>query len=379
MISNQKTHLLNRIGTWASLVALASTVLMTGSASALGAQLKTRSVTVNNSAGAATGVTYNVSFQTFGSNEGVGSVKFEICDSPLESVSCAASASAGVASNGASFAGAPASITPSGLPANAWNKGTATGASIAGTYATYADGTASQTETANPQITFPITGVTNPAGDDQQYYLRVTFYSDQAYSTETGFGGIALGTSTKLSVTANVQENLVFAVGISGASCAAIAATGSTVTLTPNPMTSGAVSTGTAKLCASTNATSGYSLAYNATGFVGPSQTITPAAVGGSSAAIGGEQFGFTLTNQTSGLLSGLGAAPVGAAPTLVAPYNTANSTIAYNAALATSLATTAGPTAETVYTVLYAANIAPLTKPGTYVATQTYIATGKF
>jgi hypothetical protein len=376
--------ILKKVATYGGIVAIFSSLAVplfgpTG-ALALGAQMTSRSVTSTDTAAAATDPAYTFSFKTASSGQGVGSIMFQICDSPLESVACAGTGT----SSGASFITGtlPATIVnPTGLPAATWNKGAVVAGGASGTSVKYTDGTAAQTETGNPQISFPIaTGVTNPTASNVEYYARVTFYSDQAYGTEIGFAGMAMDTVPVMNVTANVQEDLTFAVGISGTTCATVAAAGATLTLAPNPMTTSAVSTGTAKLCASTNASSGYAINYNATGFVGPSETLNPAATTGSVVVAGAEWFGFTGSAQTSGALSGLGAAPVGGTGAVVAQYSTGvNSTIVYNTGGATPFATVAGPSAATVFTTLFAAAISGVTKPGKYNATQTWIATGTF
>jgi len=96
----------------------------------------------------------------------------------------------------------------------------------------------------------------------------------------------------------------------------------------------------------------------------------------------GTQQFGMTLAAQTSGDLNGLGTAPSGGTNAQVtSPYGSANSTIAYNTTPATQVAgqSSGAPTAFTTYTMLYAANIDNLAKPGVYTANQTYIATATF
>jgi hypothetical protein len=343
---------------------------------AFGAQMTSRSASVTDSGGGDT-ATYTISFKTASSGQGVGSILFQICDSPLESVGCTGTSN----SAGASLAGGPASIVnPTGLPAATWNAGSTTGPGPSGTSIKFSDATSSQTESGNPLISFPVSGVVNPSASNVEYYLRATLYSDQAYGTEVGFAGMALSTAAALNEVSNVQEDLTFAVGISGVTCAAVAASGGSLTLSPNPMTTSAVSSGTAKMCASTNAASGYAISYNATGFVGPSETLNPAPTTGSVVSAGSELFGFIGSAQTSGALSGLGASPVGGTGSVVSQYaTTTNSTIAYNTGGATLFASAGGPSVPTVFTMLFAVGISGVTKPGVYTATQTYIATGTF
>src|ERR1035437_8628844 len=64
--------------------------------------LTARSVTISTSAAAASNVTYTAKFTLGTSGQTIGALKFEICDSPLSTISCAGTAG----STGASFGSA---------------------------------------------------------------------------------------------------------------------------------------------------------------------------------------------------------------------------------------------------------------------------------
>ena len=376
--------ILKKLTTWGGLVALVSTLLVPlfgpAGALALGAQMTSRSVTSTDTAAGATDPSYTFSFKTATSGQTIGSIMLQICDSPLESVACVGTGN----SSGASFITGTLPTTvvnPTGFAAATYTKGTVVAGGASGTSVLYAAGSA-LAETGNPQLSFPIaTGITNPTASNVEYYARVTLYSSITETGEIGFAGMAMDTVPVMNVTANVQEDLTFAVGISGTTCATVAAAGATLILTPNPMTTSAVSTGTAKICASTNASAGYAINYNGTGFVGPSETIAAAPSTGSVVAAGSELFGLIGSAQTTGALSGAGGAnPVGGIGAMVSQYSTTtNSTIAYNTPGPTPFATASGPSAATIFTTLFAAAISGVTKPGAYNATQTWIATGTF
>ncbi len=74
-----------------------------------------------------------------------------------------------------------------------------------------------------------------------------------------------------------------------------------------------------------------------------------------------------------------MGTDPTGGSGTATAPYNSVNSTIAYDTTGAVQVASATAPSSFTTFTMLYAANVANTTKPGVYTATQTYIATATF
>ncbi len=357
-------ELLKRAAVWAGAVSIMVTALVVPT-SAQAAQITSRKATLSTSVPSATD---NVVFSfTTGPTYTVKGIKFEMCTSPLQSVSC-------TAPTGADFS--TASTTLGG------QTGISGFAETAKTTTSYSINSASGTAVNNTAVTVTINGLTNPSTANQEFYFRITTFTDTGYSLPTvngqDFGGIAVDTTQTLSVTANVQEDLTFCVGTSGTTCSNI--TGSTVTLAPNPMTTSSASKGSAVMAASTNATSGYVITYNATSFTDTtSDTITAAGTGGVALGAGGsEQFGFNLAANSGGNFGTFGSAPSGGTGTATAPYAT-NNQIAYNTAGATQVASATGPSALTLYTMSYGANVAITTKPGAYTATQTFIATGTF
>lgn len=365
--------LMKRAATWAGLVALGATTLAPMGADAAIGQLSSRKATLSDSKGNASSVTATFVFTPSSTNSGstIKGIKFELCDSPLESVTC---------------------TSPSGADMGSATAGVQTGTDITNQYGSpaYTSTTAvtfkhatGNALTSSNAVTFPVQAIHLPTATNLEFYFRVTTYnSDTTFNgtTEKDFGGIAESTTQQLSVTANVQEDLTFCVGTAiTTNCGSIS--GTTVTLSPNPMTTSGHSSGTAKMAASTNASGGYVITYNGTTFTDTTaDTITSASSSGESVNAGGtEQFGFTLRAQASGNANGEGTNPSGGSGSATAPYDSTNSSIAYNTAGAVQVASAGGPSSQTTYTMLYVANVAGTTKPGAYTSTQTYIATAQF
>ncbi len=381
LTSNAKTRLsfLERAASWIGAVSLilVSLAPIPALASTAGV-LDTRSVTPSSSLPAATGVTLTSVFN-IGQTANVGTIKFEICDSPLAAVSCVNSGN----STGESFTSGPATTTGcTGTNAASFVLGVSGQASTANTlYMTRTSASA----TAGNTWTCTINAAKNPTTTNVQYYMKITTYNEGtgvAPTTVRDFGGIAMATTQQISVTANVQENLVFCVGTSGATsgtpetCGTF--TGSTVTLSPNPMANGAASTGIAKMTAATNGLNGYNITYNGSSFTDTTaDTITAFPVGGAvNNSATAEQFGFNLMTNTTPAV-GVGATG-SASGTAFGTYATAN-TFSYSTAGGVKIASATQPTADTLYTMAYVANVLATTKAGAYTATQTFICTGNF
>ncbi len=359
------------VAAWTTLTTLVALVLAPTTSWAATASFTSRNTTLSTSEAGAT-ANYDIKVTAATATTLIKSFRLQVCTSPLQSVACSA---------------------PSGF---AWGSTIATqtlaGGAFTNSYAGSPSGTdflvtnATGNNVNTGQIVqFVINGNTNPSTVNQEFYIRITSCSDTTcnvsspYTNNVDFGGMAVSTSQKISVTANVQEDLTFCVGTSiTTDCSSIS--GSTVTLSPNPMTTSGASKGSAVMAASTNASGGYIITYNATGFTDTtSDTITAAPSGGATLGAGGsEQFGFNLAANSGGNFGSFGANPSGGTGSATAPYDT-NNQIAYNTSGATQVASTTGPSSQTTYTMAFGANVAGTTKPGAYTATQTFIATGTF
>jgi hypothetical protein len=357
----------------AGIVAMALTMFASGPAFAAAGVLGSRSATLNNSKGGATNVTATF-LVTPGSAATVKGVKFSLCTSPLLSVSCTSPA-------GATLAAATAGSQLKNGGAIGFPYAAPTYTSTTDVCFTNATGNAFNGSTDT--FTFPLQVITLPTAINSQFYFREqTWSSADCTTTAVDFGGFAESTSQQLAVTASVQEDLTFCVGVTITTACTTVGSGA-VPLTPNVMSSGAISTATAKMSASTNATSGFIIQYLGSTFTDTTaDSIALAATGGSAVvAPGNEQFGFNLVANSAGNFGAVGANFTGGSGniTIAAGYNT-NNTIAYSTSQATSqVASASGPTVMTNFTMSYAANVSALTKPGSYTATQTFIATGTF
>jgi hypothetical protein len=366
--------ILRKAATWAGLGSILATMFVAAPASAtLGTQMGARSVTPTTSKAAATGVSYAFTFQP-GTTSTIGSLKFEICDSPLESVGCAASASGGVNSNGADASAATfTSLTGTGCTGGTWAVGAGTGPGTSGTSRKLTNSGSAVSPTTAQTCVLTFGAIVNPAGNNQHYYLRLTTYSDTAYTTEVDFGGFALMTAQDLTITAAVQESLTFCIGDTSSSGCASPGTGAISLATGSGcpiLSTSNVCTGVAYMAASTNANAGYSITFKGTTFTGPSDTITETGSGGATSSPGSKQFGLAGTAISGG---GSGA--------WNATYNfgTNGSKYTFQNATTTNIASAGAATAENIYTITYAANVSNTTKPGQYTSTFNYVATGLF
>src|SRR4051812_20987820 len=127
---------------------------MVAMAATPGTQMGARSVTPDSSKAGDT-ASYSVSFKPGTGISNLGAIKVEICDSPLETTACAASASANTNSNGASLAGiSVASAAFGGVTVtDSFSKGATTGPGTTGTSVMLVNSSAAGTVTTGTAIT----------------------------------------------------------------------------------------------------------------------------------------------------------------------------------------------------------------------------------
>lgn len=234
----QKKRVL-RLGTlWVQLSVLLAGVLapllITGSASA--AQITSRSLTIGTSK-ATTASTWSYTF-TLATAGNVGSLKFEVCTTPL---STCTSPGAGLNVN------AGATTIGAGWAAGAFTRD-AVGAggctAAANVLCTARTSPVSETATAH---TLTQTLQVNPTAVGT-FFVRITTYSDIAWASAVDSGVVAGAVVNQLTVNARIQEILSFCVGTTtvndatttpGADCSAV--TGTTVDI--GVLDSGSVNT----------------------------------------------------------------------------------------------------------------------------------------
>jgi hypothetical protein len=251
--------------------------------------------------------------------------------------------------------------------------------------------------TSGTSYTIQLTGIVNPNTANYQYYTRISTYSDDASSGATpstlvDFGGEAVSTGTEISVNANVQESINFTVGQTGA-CGSIS--GSTVNIGNNPGTDNVLSAssataGTSVMCINTNAGSGYVISYvsnssHNNAFTNGTYDIADNSSGStftSGTSGGADFFGLNLranTGASGGPTAGADFSG-GVTPTSYGTgYGTANTYGFVRGTQTTLVSETTGATANTLYTVTYAAQAGTSTAVGAYQVKLNYIATGTY
>lgn len=320
-------------------------------------QITGRKVTLSNSAGAATGVTYTLTTAALPSATAVRSLKIELCG-----------AASGVCNPPGGFSSAGSGTLPSqptGLgAASGWSANTADTNELRITHA-------SNVTAPSGAVTVTWDGVANPTANNTTFYGIITTYSDAAWTTPIDSGTVALSTAAQIQVALAVSETLTFCAGtsITGQNCGTIS--GTAVNLGSASTTT--TSSGTSVFAASTNGGSGYSVTVNGATLTSGGNTIT-ALSSGAASSTGTKQFGLNLVSNSTpsvgSAVSGTGTASA------AANYNSTNT---FRFGTGETVASVAGPTNANTFTVSYIANIDGVTPPGNYNSTLTYIATANF
>ena len=118
-------------------------------------------------------------------------------------------------------------------------------------------------------------------------------------------------------------------------------------------------------IVAGTNAGNGYTITASGTTLTYGNFTINPIGSSNTASAVGTEQFGLRAT-------------ATGGSGTVAAPYAAAGFALA-TTSFPSTLATAAGATTNTTYSIRYIANVAANTEAGVYTANLSYIATANF
>lgn len=239
---NVVQNIFRRTGILAAAVGLLSASLLptlgasTAYAAPSGGQVLNRSITLSSSEANATGVSYLVEFDV-ATSDTIQGIIVDFCNatggSPIVTDSnCAAP--------DANFSTAAVGITEgTGMSAGDW-----AAAPILSNRAVQLTSATGEALTALDTISFTLTGIVNP-GNVGTFYARVVTYDSNtgdvlAYAAGSegntnaiDYGGFALSTSDSLTVTAKVQESLLFCLwtNAAGTNCADVNATGTDVVL----------------------------------------------------------------------------------------------------------------------------------------------------
>lgn len=320
------------------------------------AQITARKLTLSDSAGAATGVTYTFTF-TVPSSTVLKSFQAQICTT-----------ASGSCTTPSGWTGASAD-----LASQPTNYGDATGWTDASTSSALRMTKTGNTAAPTGSQTVAFNAVTNPTANNSTFFARITTYSDDAYTTAVDTGTVAASTAQQITVTASVDETLTFCAGtsITGTNCGTIA--GSSVSL--GTLTASSTGSGTSVMAASTNATSGYAITINGATLTSGANTIDAITAGsGAASSQGSEQFGINVRDNAT---PNVGTDPT---DTTNLSYGTGYGTVdSFKFVTGNTVVSKSAASNSTAFTVSYIANVAGTTEPGTYSGTYTYIATATF
>lgn len=311
-----------------------------------------RKVVVGSSLASAN-TTYNFTF-TAPQSTTVKSVRFQACDTA--SGSCTQTGAA----NGFSSSTPGSSLTgqPTGLGgAGSWSVDNtdATSLRIKNT---------SNTGSPSAGATVDFSGVHNPSASNSTYFIRITTFSDDAWTDQLDTGVVAASTAGQITVTASVDETLTFTLA--------------SATVALGTLTTSSTGIGTSAITVGTNGTSGYSVSYAGGTLASGAKTIDAMASAGGSVQ-NSKQFGINLMHNTTPNMpasadksgTGTGIVPVSSG------YDVTNQ-FKFNVA-GDVVATATGPTNTNVFTTSYIANIDAATAAGAYSTVITYTATANF
>jgi hypothetical protein len=247
--------------------------------------------------------------------------------------------------------------------------------------------------TAGGNSNVDLSNVTNPTVLGT-FYFRVTLYTTvtAAPADVISYGSMATSTAHSLTPTGDVSETLIFRVANQVATdCASQTDVGDPndnasdlVTLLPQTLSLSVTSVGTAQFCVATNAGGGFMVSYYDAASGGPTKGFYNGAhefavANNFTSAVGVEQFGFNLRNNSVPLV-GFDPDAAGLVADLTNPQYGTVDQYSYNDTGSNSLlAAKAVPTLSARYTLSYVANISPITSAGTYKARQIFIVTATF
>ena len=204
--------------------------------------------------------------------------------------------------------------------------------------------------------TLKLTGITNSSTANTTFYTTINTYTNVDCSTgAVDINGIStFAVADAVSVTATVNPSLGFSVGAT--SCGI------------GTLSTGAPASCSFTLTAATNGTSGYSISYPSsagtlTSSTDAGDTITAIGQTAAASSASNEQFGINLKDNAT---PNVGAEASGGSGAAASNYATADS-FAWDGTTGRTVASVAGPSATTTFTVSAMANIASTTEAGAY------------
>jgi hypothetical protein len=229
---------------------------------------------------------------------------------------------------------------------------------------------ANVTTVTNP-VTIVFNTVTNPNTTNEAFYVRITTFSGDNYTSAVDTGAVAASTAQQISLTGTMPESLTFCVGtsITGTNCGTIS--GNTVDF--GIFSPSTPSSGTSVMAASSNATSGYSITVGGNTLQSGANSITALAAQTASSP-GTSQFGLNLVDNAT---PNVGANRTGDAN--ANPSGNYDDADLFRYVSGDSVASSAQPTDPTAFTVAYLVNVAFKQPAGVYTTTLTYICTATY
>jgi len=383
----------------------AATVISVGSllalvpqgASALQVQTRSIEMSTSSNAGSAATTSYNVNFNSASSTYTVKGFVVQFCsNSPIISdTTCTAPTG---------FSASAVTLTTSGtIGSSGW-----TAASFISDTAVNITKSAGASVNNGDTISFDLGNIQNPTSSVGTFYARIYTYDSTTGATgytiadpeagagnpHTDDGGIALSTANQVTVTAKVQETLLFcvftSVSTTGVSCPGSVSGmvlgdsfGVLSSTTTDYLThTNATTPLYAQLGLASNATTGVIVRAKASGTL-TSGSNTIAAIGSGSGSCTAdsttatvEQFGFNVTAGSGG--TGTQTADAGyACGGGNHSFDTTNLTSTYGDPVLSTAGPSTEPTSEALVDFLGKASTT--TKSGVYTATFTFIATGTY
>lgn len=342
--------------------------------------------------------TFSMTLPTSGN---VGSILLQICTTPLPGTTCTvptgftaqnvAAFSSGTTAGVSSAFAIDTSTSLTGAPHNC---SAATGPAAGRVNCIAVRDTTPATLTG--AITMVFGGgasdyITNPTADNEEFFVRITTFSDAAYTTSVDQGTVANSTAEQIEITAKVQETLNFSVGTTpgdpGNSCAALTGSALGLGLAPDYVLDfNAAYDAHSYFRVSTNANVGTVIYYSGDTLKYGVNDINAIGTTAAASDLGTEQFGLAIDSADA---TPFGYSMTSLIPT--APYDNGDGTItdggtatfAYDVTSVATPKEIANSTSAGTKTIIcdtgsvrYLGNISTTTPPGVYTTTITYLAT---
>jgi hypothetical protein len=312
------------------------------------APITTRKVVIGSSLASAN-TSYNFTFTA--ATGTIKSIKFQACDAASGACTQSGAASGFSAQTpGATLTGQPAGLGSGG----SWTIDTTDATSLR-----ILNNSNSGSPSADATVNF--SNVHNPSASNSTFYIRITTYSDNAWTNALDTGVVATSTAGQITVTASVNETLTFTLA--------------TNTVALGILTSSSTASGTSTFSVATNASTGYAITYSGNTLTAGTDTIT-AMSSQAASATASKQFGINLMANTTPSV-GANKSGAGTGGTVNAAYGTQNQFKFLPAG--EEIANSATPTNSNTFTVSYIANIDDVTPAGQYSTAINYVATAKF